>query len=432
MTPYYIYTQPETQKSLRYMKHRLQRALAILAVMAAALPLCAQSPFGKVTPLFETTVYHENGSTFTGRITKQEFGGYLHIETNRVCIYINPQTIKRTEEKKVKYEDLSTWMACYVLEHNLLQGSAYERYVDLVDIYTEDDKYTDAIRTPQADGTVFYTMVYHGTFRIPLNDVTETRKELPGPYDEEYVPEVVKTVGGDTYVGTVTRQKANGQITMVGDDWKVVLDREDIVSRTKDLGEKGFENPVLEQFTDIITFSDGEEIQGKLLGSGVEDGKIHYILYDPSDESTYQVTPDNITSIKTEYKATNGFTKYSKYTYLNNFIVPNAITKAEGTTSFPDVKLALPLPEGIRVSFYHLTKAFGTDWHLVPLERVKDARGNERWGYKNDMVAKQNIRASRYKNEEYEYSAEFDYLSPGYYVYINPDYTEHYVFKVTK
>ena len=63
---------------------------------------------------------------------------------------------------------------------------------------------------------------------------------------------------------------------------------------------------------------------------------------------------------------------------------------------------------------------------------MKDARGNERWGYKNDMVAKLNIQASRYKNEDYEYSAEFDYLSPGYYVYINPDYTEHYVFKVTK
>lgn len=407
------------------MKHRLQLAFAILAAMVFALPLCAQSRFDK-------TIVLKNGSQYIGRITEQVPGEYMELEVSSGMLSFTPDDILVKEEKEVDFKDLGISLSRWVLRHGLVQGTPSHRFAMLVDIKTEEKNYTNLCPMTQPNGSTLYGFAGYNTVQINWDDVKEIRCDRPGHDDEDALLEVVTTFADDVYNGTVTRQTTNGEITVEGDDWKVTLQPDEVKTRMKDLGEEEYKNPILKEFTDVITFTDGTTLEGQILGTTVDEEDSWLVVYSEKEDDVLFARIRNIASYRTNYTEENGFTVYRDKVYINYFPIPSARRTILPEVVFYNFKKPYAFPEGIAIKFYRFKEEFSTDWKLIPLEIVQDNRGIEHWGYKKASMENDVIAASRYTGENDDYTAEYDYLARGYYAFISPDGSQHFVFKVTK
>ena len=181
--------------------------MSIMICTATVISAWAVSP--------HSTIILKNGSKIIGDIIVQRPGVDLTIDGVRAELVIGESNVRTIQNKKIKYEKLSRGWKRWALENKALQGDAYGRYLEMFDISTKSNQYTNLAKvTREESPRVVYLQVEKSTYKFDWDMIDEIQKTSPSNDDVTGVDDEIITITGKQYRGTIISQKIGNNIVI--------------------------------------------------------------------------------------------------------------------------------------------------------------------------------------------------------------------------
>ena len=219
----------------------------------------------------QSTIILKNGSQIIGDIIVQRPGVDLTIDGVRAELVIEESNVRSVQNKKVKYEKLSREWKRWALENKALKGDAYGRYLEMFDIVTKNNKYTNLVKVNREESPkVIYLQIEKSTYKFDWDIINEIQKKLPSKDEVTGVDDEVITITGKQYIGTIVSQKIGNNIIIKTKDKTVELKMYEVLetktvarSSSFSLSEQaGYSNTLVMKDG---TFKDGSDVSYDIL-----------------------------------------------------------------------------------------------------------------------------------------------------------------------
>ena len=97
-----------------------------------------------------------------------------------------------------------------------MQGDAYGRYLEMFDISTKSNQYTNLAKvTREESPRVVYLQVEKSTYKFDWDMIDEIQKTSPSNDDVTGVDDEIITITGKQYRGTIISQKIGNNIVII-------------------------------------------------------------------------------------------------------------------------------------------------------------------------------------------------------------------------
>ena len=400
--------------------------MSIMIFTATVISAWAVSP--------HSTIILKNGSKIIGDIIVQRPGVDLTIDGVRAELVIGESNVRTIQNKKIKYEKLSRGWKRWALENKALQGDAYGRYLEMFDISTKSNQYTNLAKvTREESPRVVYLQVEKSTYKFDWDMIDEIQKTSPSNDDVTGVDDEIITITGKQYRGTIISQKIGNNIVIKTNNKIVDLKMYEIIETRTVPRSSSFTIAEQAGYNNTIVMKDGTSKDGiivsKHYGHKINDKYINLLNSKGKKE---KILISQITEYKTNYSKKEESVYKNGAVYVNEFRINKAAVKTvKGVTCYVE-KQIYPFPEGIAITFKSKGASLQGSWNLIALEKVEMQDGAITYGYDNDIRRKNSINPSSTELTEGISSISFAYLSPGFYALVNEDSNASYIIKIVK
>lgn len=382
----------------------------------------------------KSVIHLKNGSTIYGNIIVQQPGKVITISADSATFIVESNHLVSKSSKNIKYEDLSREWKRWSLESKALKGNANGRYLELFSIRTKNYSFSNVVMLGTvSDRKSKYYNASPDTYKIKWDDVKEITKAYQPTNDRNYLDDEVTTSNGKTYQGTIISQQVGVQLTIKTSKGTIVMPLKEVVETRKVTHKGSAKVQDIVTYKNIVVLKNSTNKEGVILAQhyGVKpEEKYITLLY--SSGNTEKIMVDNIVEYRTVYNENDAKIYKNGYLYVNEFVVKKAETKTEGANRLYIDKKIFSLPEGVVVTFKSQVSKTSNNWSLIALESLRLEDGGYTQGYNEEVLKHNTITPSSVENMNGLNVVSFNYLSPGYYGWVNLSTKDTYIIKIVK
>ncbi len=382
----------------------------------------------------KSTFVMKNGSRIVGKIISQRPNKDITVKSEKATFVIDDAQLISSTPKKTKYENLDRELKRWALGHKALKGDANGRYIVLYDIKTRTHNHRNLLKTEQDESPkTVYMQIKPETYKLEWKNIAKIEKEQTDNIRKKGLNDVIITLHGKTYSGTIVSQVPGVKLTVKTSDGRHEIHMSDIIEIRKETKEKGMTVSSQAGYTNVIVMKDKTTKEGVIITQhyGKRD-KDKYVVLMLGNGKKEKILSSKIEEYQTTYVEKKKAVYEKEKMYVNEFSIPAAKTKTEGDNTFYIDRKVYPFPEGITITFKTVGAKLKGSWHLVALDNMTMEDGHRTQGYTQETRSDNAIKPSTSDIIDGVSSISFVYLSPGYYALVNDSNDETYIIKITK
>lgn len=382
----------------------------------------------------KSTFVLKNGSRIVGRIISQRPNKDITVKAENATFVIDDEQLISSTPKKTKYENLDRDLKRWVLVNKALKGDANGRYIVLYDIRTRTHNHHNLLKkeSDESPKTV-YMQIKPETYKLEWKNIARIEKTQTDNGGRKGLNDVVVTIYGKIYSGTIVSQVPGSKLTIRTSDGTHDIHVSDIIETRKETREKGMVVRTQAGYTNIIVMKDKTTKEGVIITQhyGKRD-KDKYVVLLPANGKKEKILSSKIEEYQTTYVEKKKADYEKGKIYVNEFSIRAAKTRKEGSNTFYIDRKVYPFPEGITITFKAVGAKLKDSWHLVALDNMTMEDGHRTQGYTQETRKDNAIQPSASDIVDGIGSVSFVYLSPGYYALVNDSNDETYIIKIKK
>ena len=382
----------------------------------------------------QSTIILKNGSKIIGDIIVQRPGVDLTIDGVRAELVIEESNVRSVQNKKVKYEKLSREWKRWALENKALKGDAYGRYLEMFDIVTKSNKYTNLVKvTREESPKVFYLQIEKTTYKFDWDIINEIQKKLPSKDEVTGIEDEVITITGKKYRGTIVSQKIGNNIIIKTKEKRVELNMYEVLETKTVARSSSFALSEQAGYSNTLVMKDGTFKDGIVVSKHYgQKNNDKYIMLLNNKGKKEKILMSKVVEYRTSFFKKDESVYKNGAVYVNEFRINKAAVKNEkGFTCYVEKKI-YPFPEGIAITFKTQGASLQGPWNMIALEKVEMQDGASTYGYDSNIKKNNSITPSTTDLSDGMSSISFAYLSPGYYALVNENCNTSYIIKIVK
>ena len=382
----------------------------------------------------QSTIILKNGSKIIGDIIVQRPGVDLTIDGVRAELVIEESNFRSVQNKKVKYEKLSREWKRWALENKALKGDAYGRYLEMFDIVTKSNKYTNLVKvTREESPKVFYLQIEKSTYKFDWDIINEIQKKLPSKDEVTGIEDEVITITGKKYRGTIVSQKIGNNIIIKTEEKRVELNMYEVLETKTVARSSSFSLSEQAGYSNTLVMKDGTFKDGIVVSKHYgQKNNDKYIMLLNNKGKKEKILMSKVVEYRTSFFKKDESVYKNGAVYVNEFRINKAAVKNEkGFTCYVEKKI-YPFPEGIAITFKTQGASLQGPWNMIALEKVEMQDGASTYGYDSNIKKNNSITPSTTDLSDGMSSISFAYLSPGYYALVNENSNASYIIKIVK
>ena len=382
----------------------------------------------------QSTIILKNGSKIIGDIIVQRPGVDLTIDGVRAELVIEESNVRSVQNKKVKYEKLSREWKRWALENKALKGDAYGRYLEMFDIVTKSNKYTNLVKvTREESPKVFYLQIEKTTYKFDWDIINEIQKKLPSKDEVTGIEDEVIKITGKKYRGTIVSQKIGNNIIIKTKEKRVELNMYEVLETKTVARSSSFALSEQAGYSNTLVMKDGTFKDGIVVSKHYgQKNNDKYIMLLNNKGKKEKILMSKVVEYRTSFFKKDESVYKNGAVYVNEFRINKAAVKNEkGFTCYVEKKI-YPFPEGIAITFKTQGASLQGPWNMIALEKVEMQDGASTYGYDSNIKKNNSITPSTTDLSDGMSSISFAYLSPGYYALVNENSNTSYIIKIVK